>query len=74
MPRRKHGVHVLCRRTSLARLEQAAEKAEILASSFDKLRVRLSDFNGLDFMVSLSHHGQHGLNFSDPGSRFAWPG
>jgi hypothetical protein len=38
---------------------QVAEKAEILASSFDKLRMRLSVFNGLILMVSLSNHGQH---------------
>jgi hypothetical protein len=35
------------------------KKHEILASSFDKLRMRLSVFNDLDLMVSLSNHGQH---------------
>jgi hypothetical protein len=40
------------------------KKAEIQASSFDRLRMRLSDFNGLALMVSLSNHGQH--RFSAP--------
>jgi len=35
------------------------KKVEISASSFDKLRMRVSDFKGLDLMVSLSNHGQH---------------
>jgi hypothetical protein len=35
------------------------KKPEILASSFDKLRMRLSVFNELILMVSLSNHGQH---------------
>ena len=34
-------------------------KAEIQASSFDRLRMRWSDFNGLDLMVSLSNHEPH---------------
>ncbi len=33
------------------------KKHEIVASSFDKLRMRVSDFNGLDLMVSLSRFG-----------------
>ena len=33
-------------------------KAEIQASSFDRLRMRWSDFSGLDLMVSLSNHGR----------------
>jgi hypothetical protein len=36
---------------------QAAKKARNLASSFDKLGMRLSVFNGLDLMVSLSRFG-----------------
>jgi hypothetical protein len=32
------------------------KKAEIQASSFDRLRVMWSDFNGLDLMVGLSNH------------------
>jgi len=35
------------------------KKHEILASSFDKLRMRPRIFNGLILMVSLSNHGQH---------------
>jgi len=35
------------------------KKAEIRASSFDKLRMSESDFNGLDLMASLSNHGPH---------------
>jgi len=35
------------------------KKAEIRASSFDRLRMRQSGFNGLDLMVSLSNHGPH---------------
>jgi hypothetical protein len=35
------------------------KKPEILASSFGKLRMRLSVFNELILMVSLSNHGQH---------------
>jgi hypothetical protein len=31
----------------------------ISCSSFDRLRMRPSDFNGLDLMVSLSNHGPH---------------
>ena len=48
---------------SLTNIEQDAEKAEIQASSFDRLRMRWSDFNGLDLMVSLSNHEPH--RFSD---------
>jgi hypothetical protein len=33
------------------------KNAEIPASSFDRLRMRWSDFNGLDLMVSLSRFG-----------------
>jgi hypothetical protein len=33
------------------------KNAEIRASSFDKLRMSESDFNGLDLMVSLSRFG-----------------
>jgi hypothetical protein len=33
------------------------KKAEIQTSSFDRLRMRWSDFNGLDLMVSLSRFG-----------------
>jgi len=35
------------------------KKYEILASSFDRLRMRPRVFNGLILMVSLSNHGQH---------------
>jgi len=38
---------------------QAAEKVVTLASSFDKLRMRSSDFNGLNLMVSPPNHGRH---------------
>ncbi len=34
-----------------------AEKTEIQASSFDKLRMRSSDFNDMDLLVSLSWFG-----------------
>jgi len=33
------------------------KKHEILASSFDRLRMRSRVFNGLALMVSLSNHG-----------------
>jgi len=33
------------------------KKAEIQAPSFDRLRMRASDFNGLDLMVSSSRFG-----------------
>jgi hypothetical protein len=33
------------------------KKTEIVAPSFDKLRMRQSDFNGLDLMVGLSRFG-----------------
>jgi hypothetical protein len=35
------------------------KNAEIPASSIDRLRMRWSDFNGLNLMVSLSNHGPH---------------
>jgi hypothetical protein len=34
--------------------KQRLKKAESQAASFDKLRMRSSDFNGLDLMVCLS--------------------
>jgi hypothetical protein len=33
-------------------------KQEMLASSFDKLRMSACAFNGLNLMVSLSNHGE----------------
>ncbi len=33
------------------------KKHEIVASSFDKLRMRVGDFNGLGLMASLSRFG-----------------
>ena len=41
------------------RFSRLLKKVEIRASSFDRLRMRLSDFSGLDLMVSLSNHGPH---------------
>ena len=35
------------------------KKAEIQAASFDKLRMRWNDFNGLDLMVSSPNHEPH---------------
>jgi hypothetical protein len=35
------------------------KKVEISASSFDKLRMGVNNFKGLDLMVSLSNHGPH---------------
>jgi hypothetical protein len=40
------------------------KKAEIQASSFDRLRMRWSDFNGLDLMVSVSNHEPHRFSAS----------
>jgi hypothetical protein len=40
------------------------EKAEIRASSFDELRIRVSNFNGLNLMVSLSNHGPNHFSAS----------
>jgi hypothetical protein len=37
--------------------KQKLKKAEIQAASFDKLRIRSSDFNGLGLMVRLSRFG-----------------
>jgi len=42
---------------------QAAERLN-LCSSFDKLRMRLSVFNGLNLMVSLPNHGPHRFGLS----------
>jgi hypothetical protein len=41
------------------RRSRLLKKREILASSFDRLRMRSRVFNGLILMVSLSNHGRH---------------
>ena len=46
-------------RDATLRSNRMLKNAEIPASSFDRLRMRWSDFNGLDLMVSLSNHGPH---------------
>ena len=45
------------RRTIKQRASRPLKKQEILASSFDRLRMRSLVFNGLALMVSLSNHG-----------------
>jgi hypothetical protein len=42
-----------------AAFRRMLKNREILFSSFDKLRMRLSVLSGLNLMVSLSNHGQH---------------
>jgi hypothetical protein len=46
----------------LKAVEKMLKKAEIQASSFKRPRMRWSDFNGLDLMVSLSDHGSHRMS------------
>jgi hypothetical protein len=47
------------RRAEIMESGSLLKKPESLASSFDKLRMRLSVFNELILMVSLSNHGQY---------------